>query len=376
MGLGAVGAMAALGIGACLVPACESSDPESTPLTTITTTSTGGGGQGGGLVQCATDENVTQLDNSSCQALASDYVPGSGTDGWASCVSDDNAYHPFDANISSIVRVGAFEQIAALLGFGQDSAPDAQGFLDARVAYSADEGLESRVSRREDEHYAAAPKACNEMTSAELAQYAERCVGPAQIQPLLNDAFAEGIAGVDPALNAARIEAGLIWFLYASTFKEATTCAKTAKDCDSSYAYYSGGEPRSGGLGLSRYARARSLQAHDRVWDGILGVRCWRDLDNPTGEAQNVALRDQARAQLDRALLRTVALIVRQRAQMLPCDAAWETVRILGPVLGREASERDPTNAALLRAEVTRATQDEVNVTALVAALDAIFPCP
>ncbi|HEY5999429.1 MAG TPA: hypothetical protein VI078_09055, partial [bacterium] len=202
------------------------------------------------------------------------------------------------------------------------------------------------------------------------------CVGPAQIQPLLNAAFAEGVDGAAPVRNAARIEAGLLWFLYASVFKEANSCATTAKDCDSSYAYYTGGEPRESGLGLARYTRLRSLQAHGRVWDGLLAVRCWRDLDHPAGEAEDLALRDRATAQLDRALLRAVALIVRQRAGMLPCDAAWQSVRILGPVLDREATLRDPANAARLRAEVGRAAPDEVDVPALVAALDALFPCP
>jgi hypothetical protein len=350
---------------------CESSDPETTPTTT-----SGDGGQAGAVVACEPDGNVAPQDAPSCEPIAGDYVPGSTTDGWDACVSDDDAYHPFDASISSVARVGAFVAIADLLAFGQSASPSAQAFLDARLAYTTDEGLESRVSRREDEHYPAAPEACNALTAAELAQYPDRCVGPAQIQPLLNEAFEEGIDGYDPVRNAARIEAGLLWFLYESVYKEATTCATTAKDCDSSYAYYTGGEPRDGGLGLAAYVDARSPQAHDRVWDGLLAVRCWRDLDNPTGEAANLTLQAQALAQLDTALLRGIALIVRQRALQLPCDAAWETVRILGPVLDREAKLREPAMATELRNEVTKASQDGVDVDALVTALDALFPCP
>lgn len=349
---------------------CESSDPDTT------STPTGSGGQAGGVVACEPDDNVTPVDDTSCEPAADDYVPGSDTDGWDACISDDDAYHPFDTSISSIARVGAFEQIAELLSFGQEATPSVQAFTDARLAYATDEGLESRVSRREDEHYDPAPSACNEMTADELADYPERCVGPAQIQPLLNTAFAEGMDGTDPVRNAARIEAALLWFLYVSAYKESTTCATTAKDCDSSYAYYTGGEARDGGLGLSRYVDARSPHAHDRVWDGLLAVRCWRDLDNPTGEATNTTLQAQALAQLDVALLRGVALIVRQRAEQLPCDAAWETVRILGPVLEREAELRDATAAAALHEQVRKTSQDEVDVGALTDALDTLFPCP
>jgi hypothetical protein len=359
-------AVAILALG--MVAGCESSGPETT---------VGVGGACGSVAACAPDADLTQTDNASCQPLVDDYVPGSATDGWDACISDDGLYHPFDPNISSVARVGAFEEIATLLGFGQSKVPCPQDFLDARVAYSTAEGVESRVSRREDEHYPAAPAACNAMTPAELAQYPERCVGPAQIQPLLNEAFQQGIDGIDPVRNAARIEAGLLWFFYLSSYKEAITCTTTPADCDSCYAYYTGGEPETAGLGLSRYLRDRSAQAHGRVWDGILAVRCWRDLDNPTGAATNPALRDLATAQLDRALLRGVALIVRQRVQTLPCDQAWETVQILAKVLDREAEARDPTVAAVLRTELAAPNgQAGVTVSAVVDALDSLFPCP
>jgi hypothetical protein len=89
----------------------------------------------------------------------------------------------------------------------------------------------------------------------------------------------------------------------------------------------------------------------------------------------DLALRDKAMAQLDRGLLRAVAVIVRQRAEALPCDTAWVTVKILGPVLDREAEARDPANAAVLRDQIAKG-QDGIDVAAYVKALDAIFPCP
>ncbi len=338
--------------------------------------STGGstGGAGGTPVCDSPDANVTAQDNAACTQADTDYEPGQ-SDTWAACISDDGAYHPFDANISSIARVAAFEEIATLLGFGKGTAPTSQDFLDARVQYSLDQGLESRVSRREDEHYPAAAKKCQDMTPAELAMSPDRCVGPARIQPILNAAFQDGIDGKEPERNAARVEAGLLWFLYTSVYKEATTCTTTQVDCDSSYAYYTGGEAPGMGLGLSRYTRARSPQADDFVWNGVLGVRCWRDLDNPAGAAMDLGMRDKARAQLDRALLRGVALIVRQRAESLPCDASWETVAILGPVLDREATARDAANAQVLRDEIAKG-KDGIDVAAFLTALDAVFPCP
>ncbi len=370
---------------------CESGDPTNaggtggtTTTTTTTTTSSGGTGGTGGttggtggttvLVCDSPDANVAPADNAACTQSATDYQPGQA-DTWAACVSDDGAYHPFDPNITSIARVAAFEDIAKLLGFGAGKAPTSQEFLDARVQYSLDQGLESRVSRREDEHYPKAAKKCQDMTPDEIAANPDRCVGPARIQPILNAAFQDGIDAKEPELNAARIEAALLWFLYTSVYKEATTCATTQVDCDSSYAYYTGGEAPGMGIGLSRYTRARSPQADDFTWNAVLGVRCWRDLDNPAGAAMDTALQDKARAQLDRALLRGVALVVRQRAEALPCDAAWETVKILGPVLDREATLRDAAKAQILRDEIAKG-KDAIDAPTFVNALDAVFPCP
>ncbi|MBK8252351.1 MAG: hypothetical protein IPK82_06745 [Polyangiaceae bacterium] len=374
---------------------CEDDDPLETTSTTTTGTGGAGGGIGGtgglitggaggtggstggtgGAAMCSSpDANVAQNNNDQCQQEASDYTPGAD-DTWAACISDDGTYHPFDVNISTIARIAAFEKISTLLGWGEGKSPSPDDFINARVEYSVDQGLESRVSRREDEHYPAAAIKCQDMTPAELAMNVDRCVGPAQIQPLLNAAFQDGTDGKDPVLNAARVEAGLLWFLYMSVYKEATTCTSTQVDCDSHFAYYTGGELPDMGLGLSRYVRTRSEQANDFVWNGILAVRCWRDLDNPAGAAMDTALRDKARAQLDRGLLRGMAAIVRQRALALPCDPAWETVRILGKVLDREATARSAAKAQIMRDEIAKGKAG-INVTAFVNALDSVFPCP
>lgn len=351
--------------------ACETSDP--TPTNPVD----GGGGAGG--VKCSPDEGVMQMDGVSCEAQPDDYTPresNSSTDTWPACISDMNEYVQFDMNISSLARVAAFEQIRELLDFGGPRVPTPQDFLDARVIYTQEQGLESRVSRREDEHYPPAPAACRDMPPEEQQMYPDRCVGPVKIRPILNAAFEGGIAGESPVENAARIEASLLWFFYMSIYKEATTAVQVAVDVDSMWAKYTGGEPREKGIGLSAYVKARSQEAHDRIWDGLLAVRCWRDLDNPTGEAMDLALRDRARAQLDRALLRGMALLVRQRMERSECEAAWESVKILGPILDREATARDAANAAILRAELQKASAEDVDVAAATGALDAIFPCP
>ena len=67
---------------------------------------------------------------------------------------------------------------------------------------------------------------CREANDGAL--YPEYCVGPGPILTILTDAFALGAAGDLPQVQAARIEAGLLWFLYASVYKKHTT-AKTSR---------------------------------------------------------------------------------------------------------------------------------------------------
>jgi hypothetical protein len=110
-------------------------------------------------------------------------------------------------------------------------------------------------------------------------------------------------------------------------------------------------------------------------------VRCWRNLDNETGAAQDLAMRDRAILQLDRALLRGVALLVRQRFEELECAeedyqaAALEGLRILVPLLDRATRERETAAADLLLAEVQKEAS-AVDVQSAAAALDRIYDCP
>jgi len=208
----------------------------------------------------------------------------------------------------------------------------------------------------------------------------DRCVGPAKILPILNDAFLDGGSGNAPEVNAARIEAALLWFLYVSTHKEATTCTVKAKDCDSSYAYYTGDFPREDGIGLAGVYRSLDPEAHDRVWDGVLAVRCWRDLDSAE-TATDLETRDRAIVQLDTALLHGFAAILQDRLDRFSVatdsdrDAAWAFLEVAGPVLNRAAVANDAGAAAILE-EAWSGGPDTLDVDAASDALDTTFPCP
>ncbi|MEZ4339444.1 MAG: hypothetical protein R3B82_22705 [Sandaracinaceae bacterium] len=313
-----------------------------------------------------------------CAPLASDYAPAVD-DEWPACVSDDGEYHRILPDISSVARVMAYEEIAALL-FDPTRDPSSMDFLDARLIYQRDEGLDSRVVRRYDPHVEV-PDGTDCTLDGVPASFPDYCVGPAVLGPLLLDALAAGIAGDggEPArVHAARIEAALLWFLAVSTYKESLTCTTTAKDCDSAYAYYTGGEPARGGLGLAREVAAVAPSIHDRAWDGLLAVRCWRDLD-PGEPATDPAMRDRAREQLDREVTRGVAAILRDRlVRACATDGAelayqWAFARVLGGFLDRAMRAADPAAAdALADALAPTAPGDP---TAAVAAIDAAFDC-
>lgn len=317
-----------------------------------------------------------------CTPDASDYAPGAD-DTWDACVSDGGTYERFEPSISSAGRVAGFEEIADLL-WRKTQAPSGADFLAAREIYAAGEGLDSRVQRREDEHYPAVVEDGQTLRCRDEgvpAKDPNRCVGPAQIRPILNQAFADGIEGKDPWVNAAKIEAALTWFLYVSTHKEAITCTVKKKDCDSAYAYYTGDKPRSEGIGLAGIFKRQVPQAHERVWDGILAVRCWRDLDGEE-EATDLALRARAVDQMDRALLYGLYQLVGQRtAQALAYEenqrrAALAWLEIMVPVLDRSATQIDATRAATLRTQFSTYTPTPTLTEDALDNLASFYACP
>jgi hypothetical protein len=317
-----------------------------------------------------------------CDPLATDYAIPSDSDGWATCISDDGEYHRFFPDISTIARVAAYEEIEALL-FDPTSDPERQAFLDARLIYQEPEGLDSRVVRRYDPHYTA-PSGTDCSIAGTPDAYPEYCVGPARLQPEILGGFQAGYEGTGPEparVHAARIQAALLWFLAVSTYKESLTCTTNRADCDSAYAYYTGGEAARGGLGLAEDIESVDALAHARAWDGILAVRCWRDLD-PLDPATDVALRDRARAQYDRAVIDGVAAVVRDRLVRL-CSAEGDELayhfaflQVLGELLDREATVRDASAATALRDELGRPSVSDVDVARALDAIDALFDCP
>ena len=351
---------------------------------------------------------ISPIDEGACEALASDYQPRvnmSKDDTWAPCVVDNGVYAQVDVKVpSTIARVAQYEIAADLLWRG-GVVPTAADFTAARDAYITPEGLESRLVRREDLHYPPIPmaewdpqvesdKQCT--VEALFKKYFERCVGPSTMQPLIDAAFAAGQTNDgDAQVHAATVHAVLDWFLYLSIYKEAETCASVkAADCDSAWAYYTGGQSIDKGIGIASDLRVTSKNTHERIHDGILAVRCWRDHEQMDGmypllsmvDAEGKAEFGLGWEQLDQALHRGFALLVRgqlvtylegscgKNDAYLP--AVWQYLKIAGPVLQREADERDAGAAKALK-DLWAATDPSVEaLEAGLTALDTIFPCP
>ncbi|MCP3141313.1 hypothetical protein [Pyxidicoccus xibeiensis] len=387
-----------LAAAALLATACDSDpDPTETPDAGSVDAGSPDGGPGdagpgdGGTGDGGTDagcENPTYTEDvSACQPAATDYRPrdpaanNGPEDAWPACISDTNTYSPIDPNISTVARVAAFDQLAVKL-WKDGKVPTNLEFVESLDLFTQPEGLASRVQRREDVHYPPAPNGgrCRDQGVPETAP--DRCVGPAKLLPIINDAFTRGARGETPRVQAARIEAALLWFLYVSPLSEVTSCGGAPKDCDSAWAYYTGGTERAVPKGLAAYVKALGPETHERAYDAALAVRCWRNLDNETGTATNTAMQQRALNQYDTALLRGTALILRQRLTELTCGdtegngARLAFINTIGPFFDRAARAINPARADALKAEVEKTDAEAVDVDAAVAALDALFPCP
>jgi hypothetical protein len=311
-----------------------------------------------------------------CEGAATDY-PG---ESWNACISDDGVWHQTgESPPSSIARVASFETIADLLWRGE-GIPNGQAFLDARIEYSIDSGLDSRVSRRYDAHLERPEEGINCRGEDHGQLYPDYCVGPGKINPLLAQAFADGSQGLSPLVNAARVEAGLLWFLHVSTYKEGYTCKDAAKDCDSSWAYYGAGDTQDVTTGLASYVRAIEPGTHASIFQGLLAIRCWRDLDN-SETAMNPEMHQKALGQLDRGLNRALTILLIGRLNAFANaegDARaphWAFLQVLGPVLDRAARAADAGIADRL-ASTWQSDGMAVDAEGVIADLNALFPCP
>ena len=283
-----------------LLPACkeEEDTPEPTP----------------GSANTCFQTLVLDEDLSVCEPSPNDYQPRSGNTHWPACISDGapGQYQAINPNdVSTMTRVAAFGEMAGLL-WNNPNAPSKEDFINARAVYSRDEGLDSRLQRREDVHFAVLPdcKRCNQVDSAVMQQHADRCTGPVKLARIVNEAFEKGIRGENPRAQAQKIEATLLWFFYLSSLSEVQTCANESKNCDSAWAYYTGGTARHAPAGLAAYVKGTQL--HEQAYDAALAVRCWRDLDLAPF-ASNIELQYRALKQYDKALIRVLTHVLRQK---------------------------------------------------------------
>lgn len=428
-----------------LAIACETGAP---PMTDAGGRADGGPGDAGELpdaqpIDAAVDDAGEADGGAPCAPAPDDYTPRvtmSSTDTWPECVSDDGTYHLIDAaGLSSQARVAAFEAIFTEMGatgmpgplFYDGRDPSAADFTAARTTYAQPSGLGSRVNRRTDDHYASVSGTCTSgatmLSGCQCPDVAaanpEYCVGPGTLLPIITREFRAGQTGSEPArVHAARIHAALLWFLYISPYKESLTCTRgsSAKDCDSAWAYYTGqdattADDRSAGIGLATILAELAPETHDRIWDGLLAVRCWRDLDRGTpaageafGDATMLELRDRARTQMDRALLHGMAAITIDRLQRLagatgaeraallaflqtllrPIDAT--TIEVIDETTGtvtatyevparpslfdRALREASPADADLVAGQMSMA--EPADVAAVIAAIERALPCP
>jgi hypothetical protein len=267
------------------------------------------------------------------------------------------------------------------------TVPTKDNFADALVIYGRGDGsITSRIVRRQDIHYPDIPNnsksRCTEPGVADT--YPERCVGPAKLVPIINRAFEAAIQrNLEPLSQSARIEAALIWFSYVSVLAEQGTCRDTPEDCDSVWSHYNAALAvnNSTQKGLGRYFKDLSEETHLRVFDGVLAINCWRHLD-PAPLATNTTLYRLAQQQIDAAMLRGVALIVRERLNhLLACSptevkkAHLAFINTLGPFLDRAARATNAAQADILQAQVSTTDPSRVDVPRALAAIDALFPC-
>ncbi|MCA9582337.1 MAG: hypothetical protein KC416_11120 [Myxococcales bacterium] len=333
---------------------------------------------GGGAIDAGNDGGSV-----ACVPLEGDYRPGE-TDSWDACISDDGTYTPVDNAASTIARIDAFEEIRDLI-LTPKATPTSQDFSDAYLKYTQAEGLESRVERRYDPHEGTAIDQdavsgidCGNET--QVTNNPDFCVGPARIGPAIDDAFNAGIA-TPSGEQAGIIEGGLLWFFYISQYKESLTCSATVKDCDSSWAYTTGGGARGEENGFVSYVRSIDGDAADRIYDGALAVRCWRDLDMAVGyDSVDEELRDAARDQYDRAALDGAAVIVLDRLNRA-LDATGDerayylaSAETLANAIYSAMESRSMAARTKLESALTADTVDNTKIQDAMDAIGAVFP--
>ena len=361
---------------ACFTLACEDDDPMVTPMAgEMQAGEVEAGEMQAGEIQAGEIQAGEIMIE--CTVVETDYPAES----WPMCISDSGRYELAGANTpSSAARVAAYETIADLLWRNEQMT--AEDFIQAELIYGEDGGVGSRVTRRYDAHLSKPDRAdCSAEEAAEL--WPEYCVGPAQIEPLILNAFAEGNQGQNMQSNAAKIKAGLLWFFYVSTYKEAYTCAGKAADCDSHWAYCNGAKQLDEApFALGAEIKAASESAYESLFDAHLAIRCWRDLDSAE-VSENAELHAQVLDQLARALDYGYAQMLISKLNQIGSDIEMFKneligLSILGPQITRAALQRDSMldSEAWQVAWTNLPTADTDAINQLSAQLQSLFICP
>jgi hypothetical protein len=329
-------------------------------------------------------------------------VPNADT--WVAFAMDINA-------ANRVQTIDVLDRPGALFDPTRDPAP--MEFINADMIFQSN-GVAARFQRRPDEHYGPAPGIPLDAAYQDFCRNAanamanrDYCAGPNFLNPVYVAGITAGMSGM-PApsrIHAARIQAAYYWWAYLSIYKESLTCAPVVADCDASFGYFSGGAARNA---MTQYGLGRALlalgdpgrAAFDRIWDGLLAVRCWRDQDGgravPPANATNAMLREQARNQLETAITRGMALLIQarlrafastegnaMRAAERQAHAAW--LGVIGPLLARAIEvwvpARYPNSNAMVRARAMAALARGEMISSAEAGrtasdLEAIFPCP
>lgn len=324
-------------------------------------------------------------------------------------------------------RGAAFEQMRTngFFDYSRDPAPG--DFTTTQDLFiGGGEGLASRMERRFDPHFpmpatmpAGMLRICQDETIWRASP--EFCIGPSTLNPIVLQALALGQTGdaSEPQrFRAARIEAAILWFLHVSAYKEALTCISVfpggdggTDDCDSAWGYYTGGADRTSGIGYAALVHALEPATHDAIWDGLLGIRCWREMD-PSDPAvvdpfdistPQLAFFERAHAQEDRALDRGMVVVLMDRLRRFRATSGTEQAAHLvflrtilaphdaltltdamgtsvtypaGPSLfDRTIRQRSAVDADFLASEIAKPATD-IDVDAILARLDAAIPCP
>lgn len=297
-----------------------------------------------------------------------------------------------------IAQMDALERIRTVL---ENASVSKQRFIEAENEYKEPNGIQTALARVADYHDTQYPlgKADTCLIKPITNECASVCVGTTQIEPIIQEAFAQAKSGNNLYVQAARLDAALLWFNYVSIYASMYLGRENPQGIDSARAYYAGGQTPSGaGIGISKYFKqlkpltlSQGQTTDEKVWDGLRALRCWREklgdstpVVNPIDDSENDTRWKAARDQTDRALLAGIAAIVQMRLTNLINEkeaevksAHWAFVQTLGRFLLRAAENAAPDTdgATLLENELMKTDAAQVNASEILTAFQNEFPC-